>query len=124
MGTSSHPTVADIMSTPVETIAADKTLTEAAQLMRDNDIGALLVTTAPPSIITKTDVLDAVAAGRDTSALNVSDVMTESVETVPPALQLNEAAAMMTNFGISHLPVVDDDYVGIVSSTDITTHLS
>jgi CBS domain-containing protein len=92
--------------------------------MRDNDIGALLVTTAPPSIITKTDVLDAVAAGRDTSALNVSDVMTESVETVPPALQLNEAAAMMTNFGISHLPVVDDDYVGIVSSTDITTHLS
>ncbi|MFC7131864.1 MULTISPECIES: CBS domain-containing protein [Salinibaculum] len=112
------------MSTPVETIRPDRTLTEAATAMRDNDIGALLVTTAPPSILTGTDILDAVAQGRDTSKLDVSDVMTESVETVPPDLQLNEAAAMMTNFGISHLPVVDDDYVGIVSSTDITAHLS
>ena len=121
---STPTTVADIMSTPVETIRQDRTLTEAATAMRDNDIGALLVTTAPPSILTGTDILDAVAQGKDTSKLDVSDVMTESVETVPPDLQLNEAAAMMTNFGISHLPVVDDDYVGIVSSTDITAHLS
>lgn len=121
---STPTTVADIMSTPVETIRPDRTLTEAATAMRDNDIGALLVTTAPPSILTGTDILDAVAQGRDTSKLDVGDVMTESVETVPPDLQLNEAAAMMTNFGISHLPVVDDDYVGIVSSTDITAHLS
>jgi CBS domain-containing protein len=112
------------MSTPIETISADETLTAAASVMREKEISALLVTTAPPSIITKTDVLEAVAAGHDTSSLSVSDVMTESVETVPPELQLNEAAAMMTNFGISHLPVVDDDYVGIVSSTDITRHLS
>lgn len=124
MGTSNQTTVADIMSSPVETIRADRSVTEAAARMRDGDIGALLITTSPPSIITKTDVLDAVAKGRDTSALAVSDVMTESVETVPPKLRLNETAAMMTNFGISHLPVVDDDYVGIVSSTDITRHLS
>jgi len=33
---------------------------------------------------------------------------------------------MMTNFGIKHLPVVDadNDYVGIVSSTDITMALA
>ncbi len=124
MGTNSPTVVEDIMSTPVETIAQDEPLTEAASVMRDKDIGALVVTTAPPSIVTSTDIRDAVAEGRDTSSLAVSDVMTESVETVPPELRLNEAAAMMTNFNISHLPVVDDDYLGIVSSTDITNQIS
>jgi CBS domain-containing protein len=124
MEPSSPTTVADIMSSPVETIRADRSVTEAATRMRDSDIGALLIPTGPPSIITKTDILGAVADGRDTSALTVADVMTESVETIPPELRLNETAAMMTNFGISHLPVVDDDYVGMISSTDITTHLS
>ena len=116
--------VEDIMSTPLLTIRRDATLVEAAVKMRDNEVSALIVTTAPPSIITSTDVLDAVAEGKDTSELMVSDVMTGSVETVPPDLRIEEAAAMMTNFGISHLPVVDDDFVGMISSTDITARLS
>ncbi len=116
--------VEDLMTTPIETISEDVTLVEAATEMRDKGMSALLVTSAPPSIITSTDVLDAVAEGKDTSELDVTDVMTESVETVPPGLPINEAAQMMTTFGISHLPVVEDDYIGMVSSTDITTHLS
>ncbi|WP_250137792.1 CBS domain-containing protein [Halorientalis salina] len=116
--------VADIMTTPIETISEDVTLVEAAAAMREKEMSALLVTTAPPSIVTSTDILDTVAQGKDTSALDVTDVMTESVETVPPSLPINEAAQMMTTFGISHLPVVEDDYIGMVSSTDITTHLS
>ena len=112
------------MSTPLLTIRRDATLVEAAVKMRDNEVSALIVTTAPPSIITSTDVLDAVAEGKDTSELMVSDVMTGSVETVPPDLRIEEAAAMMTNFGINHLPVVDDDFVGMISSTDITARLS
>ncbi|MFC7076963.1 CBS domain-containing protein [Haloarcula halophila] len=112
--------VEDIMTTPLERTGPDATVTEAAATMRDKDISALLVTTAPPSIITSTDILDAVAQERDTAELLVSDLMTESVETVPPDLPLSETAAMMTNFGINHLPVVDDDYVGMVSSSDIT----
>ncbi len=124
MSDSSQTRVEAIMSTPLETIQPDATLAEAAKAMRDDDISALLVTTAPPSIVTSTDVLDAVAEGRDPDDLRVEDVMTESVETVPPRLGLNEAAQMMTNFGISHLPVVDDDYLGMVSSTDITAHMA
>ena len=116
--------VADLMNSPIETISKDATLIEAAAAMREKGISALLVTTAPPSIVTSTDVLDAVAQGQDTSTLDVTDVMTESVETVPPGLPINEAAQMMTTYGISHLPVVEDDYVGMVSSTDITSHLS
>ena len=112
------------MSTPLETISKDATVMDAAQRMREKDISALVVTTTPRAIISSTDVLDAVADGRDASKLQVSDVMTTDVETVTPDLYMEEVAAMMTTYGIKHLPVVDDNYLGMVSSTDVTAHLS
>jgi len=124
MTTTERAVVADIMTTPIETVKPDAPLIEAAKTIGEKEIGALLVTTAPPSIVTATDVLEAVAQGRDTSELDVADVMTESVETVPPDLSLNETAAMMDNFRIDHLPVLEDDYVGMVSSTAIVAHLA
>ena len=116
--------VADLMSTPLLTIGQDATVVEAAAEMREHDVSALIVPTSPPSIVTSTDILDAVASGREVAELPVSAVMTRSVETVPPDLRLEEAAAMMTNFGINHLPVVDDDFVGMISSTDIAARLA
>jgi signal-transduction protein with cAMP-binding, CBS, and nucleotidyltransferase domain len=113
------------MSSPVETIERDATVSEAAAKMRDKDISALVVTTSQPSIITSTDILDAIANGKDASQLDVTELMTESVETVPPGLQVGEAAAMMTNFGIKHLPVIQrGDYIGIISTTDIAAQVS
>ena len=50
--------------------------------------------------------------------------MTEDVETVTPDLLLEEVAAMMTMYEVKHLPVVDDDYVGMISSTDVAAHVS
>ena len=124
MSIEGRPTVKDVMSTPLETISVDATLTDAARQMREKNINALVVRTTPRSIISSTDVLTAVADGRNTSELRVSDVMTTDVETVSPDLYMEEAAAMMTTYGIKHLPVVDDDYVGMISSTDVTAHLS
>jgi len=116
-----NPRVRRLMSSPVETISSDASVSEAAAQMQSRGVHALLVTTSPPSIITSSDIMAAVAQESDTAELAVSDLMTESVETVPPTLRAGEAAAMMTTFGISHLPVVDGgDYVGIVSSSDIT----
>ena len=115
--------VEDVMSTPLETIPSSATVEEAAKAMREKDINALVVTTQPPSIVTSTDVLDVVATGGDPAELGVTDVMTDSVETVPPDLLLEEVAAMMTTFGIKHLPVAEDDYIGMVSSTDIAAQL-
>ncbi|AFO56434.1 MULTISPECIES: cyclic nucleotide-binding/CBS domain-containing protein [Natrinema] len=124
MSQDDRETVADVMSTPLETISGDETVMEATKRMRETDINALVVRTSPRAIISSTDVLDAVAAGRDVSELTVSDVMTTDVETATPDLYMEEVAAMMTTYGIKHLPVVDDDYVGMVSSTDVTAHLS
>ncbi|WP_435157314.1 CBS domain-containing protein [Haladaptatus sp. DFWS20] len=124
MGFDDKTTVADVMSTPLETIAKDATVMEAAQRMREKDISALVVPNTPRAIISSTDVIAAVADGRDTSELQVADIMTTNVETATPDLYMEEVAAMMTTYGIKHLPVVDDDYVGMVSSTDVTAHLS
>ena len=124
MSSADRPTVEDVMSTPLETIRKDATVMEAAQRMREHDISALVVTTTPRAIISSTDVLDAVAEGRDLTELAVEDVMTKNVETASPDLYMEEVAAMMTTYGIKHLPVVEDDYVGMVSSTDVTAHLS
>jgi CBS domain-containing protein len=121
---SDRPTVEDVMSTPLETISRDASVTEAAKRMDEEEISALVVTTTPRSIISSTDVIRAVAAGKDTSELQVADVMTTDVETATPDLYMEEVAAMMTTYEIKHLPVVDDDYVGMVSSTDVAAHMS
>jgi len=117
-------TVADVMSTPLETVAADASVRAAAQRMREKDVSALVVRTSPRAIVSSTDVLDAVAEGRDVDDLPVTEIMTEDVETATPDLYLEEVAAMMTTYGIEHLPVVDDDYVGMVSSTDVTASMA
>lgn len=118
--------VEDVMTTPLETISPGTTLQEAAAVMSDGDISALCVTDTTMGIVTSTDVLEAIAAGEDPAETTVADVMTESVETITANLSLTEAAAMMTNFGIKHLPVVDrdGDYVGMISTTDLTTALA
>jgi len=124
MSANDKVTVEDVMSTPLETISVDATVQEAARRMSDGDISALVVTTTPRSIISKTDVIEAVADGKDVSTSTVEDVMTADVETAAPDLYMEEVAAMMTTYGIKHLPVVDDDYVGMVSSTDVTAYRS
>jgi len=116
--------VEDVMSTPLLMIEPDASLREAARMMRDNEINALVVTTTEKGIVTSTDVIGAVAEGRDLAELTVADVMTDKVDTVTPDLYMEQVAEMMTNYGIKHLPVVDDDYVGMISQTDVAAHLS
>lgn len=124
MQSSDRVTVEDVMSSPLETVSKDATVMEATTRMRELDINALVVPTNPRGIISSTDVLDAVADGRNVAELEVADVMTRDVETVSPDLYMEEVAAMMETYGIKHLPVVDDDYVGMISSTDVTATLS
>ena len=112
------------MSTPLETIGGDEPIAEAARRMTTGDVGALVVTAGSGCIVTQSDIVAAVADGRDATATPVRDVMTEDVETVTPDLLLEEVAAMMTMYGVKHLPVVDDDYVGMVSSTDVAAQIS
>jgi len=118
--------VEDVMSTPIETIAPDATVRAAAEQMRAHDINGLFVPGSEAGIVTTTDVVAVVADGTDPDEMLVADVMTSPVERVMTDTELAEAATMMINFGIKHLPVMDEhgDYVGMVSSTDTTTEFA
>lgn len=126
MSTDGERRVESIMTTAVERIDPDATLREAAAAMHERGIRSLLVPGAEIGIVTSTDVLAALADGRDPDACSVADVMTVPVEWVEPDLQLREAAAMMRTYGINHLPVRDrsGDYVGMVSTTDLRETLA
>jgi len=121
MGDDTERHVEDVMTGSVATISSDATVSEAASTMRDRNISSLLVPGGETGIVTSTDVLEAVAEGRDPERTHVEDLMTAPVESINVGLRLQEVAAMMTTYGINHLPVrdKDGDYVGIVSSTDL-----
>jgi len=121
MGNDTERHVEDVMTASVATISRDATVSEAASTMRDRNISSLLVLGGETGIVTSTDVLEAVAEARDPERTHVEDLMTASVESINVGLRLQEVAAMMTTYGINHLPVrdKDGDYVGIVSSTDL-----
>lgn len=77
----------NIMKTKVITVSPSAPITEAALLMRDEDIGALIVvddTEKPVGIITDSDiVISVLAENKDAGAVVVEDVMTKQLHMVP-----------------------------------------
>jgi IMP dehydrogenase len=121
MASANEKQVEEVMTPALETVSGEATMSEAAMAMREANISSLLVPGAETGIVTSTDIIDAVAEGRNTRTTRVEELMTAPVESISVDLRLQEVAAMMTNYGVNHLPVrdKDGDYVGIVSSTDL-----
>jgi signal-transduction protein with cAMP-binding, CBS, and nucleotidyltransferase domain/DNA polymerase III epsilon subunit-like protein len=120
--------VSNLMSAPPVTIAAGTTLREAARIMTERRIGALLVGAAgapPEGILTERDLLRAVAGGRlQLDAATVLEAMTAPVETVDEREMLYRALGRMQRLGIRHLCVVDETgaALGMISQRDLLRH--
>ncbi|HSL14842.1 MAG TPA: CBS domain-containing protein [Actinomycetota bacterium] len=116
------PTLNDIMSRDVFTVAGDTTVAEVAQAMLKGRVGSAIVMDGRflAGIFTERDVVRAAASGRDLSTARVTDWMTPEPVTAPPDTDVDDAAAMMMGQGFRHLPVEDgNDLIGIVSLRDI-----
>jgi CBS domain-containing protein len=114
--------VSEIMTPAAVTDRADDTLAEAARKMWEQQTGSLLVMEGEEllGIITERDVLKAVATGTALEGVPISEVMTKDVVTAHPGTSLREAAAVMTEKWIRHLPVVERGLVvGILSQRDL-----
>ena len=107
----------------VFSITEDATAMDAAKLMNDHHIGALVVTRGEKvvGIFTERDILNRVVAQqRDPTETVVRDVMTTPVACCAPGTSRAECRGVMRGRRIRHLPVVDDDrLVGIISIGDI-----
>jgi CBS domain-containing protein len=113
--------VAETMSPNLVTVDASMSLCDAAKLMNERHIGAVLVLDGSRlhGILTERDVLRAVAAGR-VEGSSVAEWMTRRPETIEPSDSTTHAAMLMTHGGFRHLPVVEDDaVVGMLSIRDI-----
>ena len=104
------------------TVVDTATVPEAARLMRDRNVGAVLVTDGATlkGVFTERDALFRVlAAGRDPAATQVADVMTKAPQTIHPDKPFVEALRMMLEGGFRNVPVVEDGRVlGMVSVRD------
>ena len=105
------------------TIDADRSVLDAARLMNEHRIGAVVVTEAEGvvGILTERDVMTRVVASeRDPSSTAVAEVMTERVLTCTPQTPIGEARQVMRRERIRHLPVTENSQlVGMVSIGDL-----
>lgn len=117
-------TIKDVMTTDLVGCDVSTSLVDAARVMRDRDIGDVLVTDDQGQlcgIATDRDiVVRCVAEGGDMSQSTLADVCSADVVSVSPDASLDEAAQMMRDLAVRRLPVVEaGKAVGIVSIGDL-----
>ena len=123
--------VADVMSAPPKSVAADVSLADALQRMAKEKVSSLLVTSlgAGPvmrardtAIVTERDVLRALSE-QGAQALNrpVARCASKPLITVPAAAFVYRALGRMSRLKLRHLGVENDDgeVCGIVTSRDL-----
>ena len=105
------------------TLGADVSVRQAAKLMAERHIGAVLITADGrlEGIFTERDVLNKIVApGRDPEAVKLGEVMTRNPDTVSPDATALDTLIRMQTKGYRHVPVVDDgELIGIVSVRDL-----
>ena len=121
--------VARLMSTPVETVTPDTLVEDAAEVLLENDIGSLVVVDEDDQlaeILTTTDFVDIVAKSQPKAETTVERYMSTDVVTADAGDSISEAADVMIEQGIHHLPVVDDDegVIGMITTKDMAAYLS
>jgi CBS domain-containing protein len=104
------------------TVDADQPLVVAADRMHWYAVGALPVYErhALVGIVSERDLTAAVADGLDLARVLVRHRMTPAPATVAPDDDLADAARIMAELGVRHLPVVEGDrLVGMLSIRDV-----
>lgn len=108
-------------------VGRDDTVFKAAQLMRQNHIGDVLVVekkqdvTLPVGIVTDRDVvIEIVAPGLDPQVITVGDIMLPAIYTIDEDSGVFDAIRLMTAKGVRRLPVVKDgSLTGIITLDDL-----
>ena len=115
--------VRDAMTTEVLNCTPGRSLREAARLMTEHGIGALVVMDPEqpgPGIITERDLVHSLGAGKDPDAELVQDHLTSEAAFADSEWPLEDAADAMARGGFRHLLVVNGSSLeGIISMRDI-----
>jgi CBS domain-containing protein len=117
-------TVEDIMTTDLTTLPMSAPIEQAARLMRDEDIGDVIVINDEGAIVgllTDRDItVRAIADGLDPSDTPVGDICSADLVTAEPRQNVDQVLTLMRQQAVRRIPVVEGDRpVGIVSIGDL-----
>lgn len=126
MNEASYITVADVMTTLIKTIDATATVKDAINVMRDSGVSSLVAERRDASdeygLIVVSDIAKhVIAQNRAPERVNVYEIMTKPVLTVPADMNIRYAVRMLVQFDLSRALVVDQNRapVGMVTLRDM-----
>jgi CBS domain-containing protein len=116
--------IRDVMTDRPRAVTPQTTLTEVAEVMDSEDVGAIPIVDGDRLVGMVTDrdiVVRAVARGSDPRSTTAAAVATEEIVTVSPDHDLDEALKLMARHQVRRLPVTDREerLVGVVSQADV-----
>ncbi|WP_432056354.1 CBS domain-containing protein [Streptomyces sp. bgisy022] len=115
--------VKDVMTPGVVAVRPDASIAEAAQLMRAQDIGDVVVADGERvvGVLTDRDItVRAVADGRDPQGVSAVSVCTPDPLILAPDDPVSTAARLMRDQAVRRIPVVENGLpVGVVSLGDL-----
>jgi CBS domain-containing protein/gas vesicle protein len=118
--------VSEVMTQSLATCSTDDSVAHVASIMRNRDIGNVLILEDGKlsGIVTDRDLaVQALVDGIDPQHTPISKFMCSKVITGSPEWSMSKVARTMAHHQIRRLPIVQDDQlVGIISLADIARH--
>lgn len=113
-----------LITGPAVEAHTDDTLKRVAEMITADSIGLVVVRGEEPlaGVVSERDIVRAVADGVDLELERASDVMALETVSVPSDATIADAARLMIDGAMRHLPIVNGDkVVGVVSIRDLLT---
>jgi CBS domain-containing protein len=114
--------IRDVMTESVVTAEPAASVREVAELMRERNVGSVVIIEdgVPTGFVTDRDLAVSVLADARSADDRACDHASSPVVTAGPEMSLEEAAELMVRHGIQRLPVLDGARLtGIVTLTDL-----
>jgi CBS domain-containing protein len=114
--------IRDVMTESVVTAAPDTSVREVAEIMRERNVGSvvLIENGRPTGFVTDRDLALSVLADGNDPIDQAGDHSSAPVVTGAPDMDVSEAAELMVEHGIRRLPVLEgEELIGIVTLDDL-----
>ena len=114
--------ISEVMTESVVTADCSATLREVGELMRDRNVGSVVICESgyPTGLITDRDLALDVAADGVSIDEPVRDFATRPLVTCDSEMDIEEGAALMVQHGVRRLPVLNGEQLaGIVTLDDL-----
>ena len=110
------------------TVKPGDSVVDAAKLMRGEETGLAPIVEDGrlTGVVTEHDITRRVVAeGRDPQITMVQEVASRNLVTIDPEQELEDALALMVEYGVRHLPVIEEDgtLAGVVAYADVLRHV-